>query len=1222
MSEKTARRGVSIFIDGKEVKNSVSGINAELRKLQGEQKKMTLGSDEYIAHTKKIAYLKSIMTEHQLEQRKVTDQYLEMSGAAKRYGTDGESVFGRLANGFNKYFAMTTAFLASITGISLAFRKLAEDVAKMDDTYSDVMKTTGMTRDEVLALNEELKKIDTRSSREQLNMLARDAGKLGISAKKDVLDFVEAGNMINVALGEDLGDDAIKSIGKMVDVYKSSTEQIRDLDLKEQMLAVGSAVNELGASSTASERYLVEFAGRLGGVSKQAKISMADILGFASSLDQDMQAVEMSATAFQNFIMKLMGDPAKFARLAGIEVRQFTELLETDTNKAIKDVLRALNEKGGFQQLIPIFQEMGLDGARAVGVLSAMSGSINKIDEAQKVANQSMAEGTSITNEYTIKNNNLAAQLDKARKAFFETALELGESLNPILLKSTKATTYLIKALVELPKWLKENKGLIFTLFYVIGIYTLYVQRARLATLANIAAEKLNIVWKKASTAATLLQVAAVGYFTGATRAANLATKAFFATLGLNPFVAIGVLLGALTIGLYKFATSNKAATDSVKAANAVNQEAINNTREEVRELKQLHVVLKSSKMSYDDKKKALDEIKARVPEYHASLTEEGVLINDNSQALDGYIQRLLLSQKIKIANAKLGEAESQMAAFIEKYQSELSDLAMATAKAQEQVELGLVESVDVALSSMGYGGAGTRALKAMKKTFDDNIKVFERMVDGYKQELSAIPQMANDVVETVETFAETKVEIEEGSYKKSLENLEENHKIQQLALMQFYNDQLVNQELYEKMLSQQQINFLEHKIKIQKKFNQSSVDTELELLRERDKIRKEDLKREEDHRKALESMTIKEAFKTGESEEIDYTEYTLAMRLKLLDAFHEKGLISEQEYINQVAELLKGNQKEINKHLFAAEMAHNNELFQKGLIGRKQYLENQQQLTKRYYEEMFADVLDFSNKFIEVMASASQFVQSLQEAEMIAVENKYSKQLQLAKKHGEDTTLIEEKIEKEKLEIKKKYADLEFIIKIANIYADTAVAAVKAVATLGFPAGALVAGLITASGHAQAYIAMQQRDAVKNLWTGGFTGPGGKYDPKGIVHAGEFVSNAEAVANPNLKPMFNLIDQAQRSGTVSSLTKDELTRALSPSAGTASAASAKTGQNTPATSTDTSVALLVMDAARSIARLNELLDGGIEAYSVISGPKGSSEMNKKYDDLIKNVSR
>lgn len=404
-----------------------------------------------------------------------------------KIGTSG-GFFSSMANGFNKYFNVAVAGIAAITGMSLAFRKVAEDVAHMDDVYSDVMKTTGLTREQVEGLNAEIKKMDTRTSREDLNKLATEAGKLGIEGTKNILDFVDAGNQIKVALGEDLGEDAIKSVGKMVGVFQNSTKQLQGIGLKEQMLAVGSAINQLGASSSASEDYLVQFAGRLGGVSKQANISMASILGFASALDQDMQQVEMSATALQQFIMKLMGDPAKFAKLAGLNVKEFVSLLNVDTNAAIKKVLTALNDKGGFAALIPIFQEMGLDGARATGVLSAMAGSIDKIDAAQKIANQSMAEGTSITKEYNTKNENLAAKLDKAKKAFFETSLELGERLNPMLLKSVSGTTYLIKGLVELPKWLNQNK------FLIISLTVIWIANT-IAVNASVIADKLKIFW-------------------------------------------------------------------------------------------------------------------------------------------------------------------------------------------------------------------------------------------------------------------------------------------------------------------------------------------------------------------------------------------------------------------------------------------------------------------------------------------------------------------------------------------------------------------------------------------------------------------------------------------------------------------------------------------------------------------------------------------------------
>lgn len=439
----------------KQLKAALSALNKELN-----SGKVARGSKEWNDLQQKIKLVRTEITKLN------TEQNISQTGWQKFTG------------GFSKYFTMIGTFIVSITGLSFAFRKLAEDVAKMDDVYADVMKTTGMTREQVVDLNDEFKKMDTRTSREQLNMLARDAGKLGISAKDDILRFVVAANQVNVALGEDLGEDAMKNLGKLTDVYAKSTKELDKLDLKEKILSVGSAINELGANSTASEQYMLDFTKRMGGVAAQANISIQDILGYGSALDQSGQAVEMSATAFQNFIMKLMGEPAKFAKLAGLEVSKFTNLLQTDANEAIKQVLTALSNKGGFQQLIPVFKDMGLDGARAVGVLSALATNIKKVDEAQVISNKAFADNVSITNEYNTKNNNLQATLEKARKEFKDASLELGEKLNPALMTSTNYMTYLVKLLPSIIDFFSKYGKYILYLGVSYGSYIAVIKLA------------------------------------------------------------------------------------------------------------------------------------------------------------------------------------------------------------------------------------------------------------------------------------------------------------------------------------------------------------------------------------------------------------------------------------------------------------------------------------------------------------------------------------------------------------------------------------------------------------------------------------------------------------------------------------------------------------------------------------------------------------------------
>lgn len=142
----------------------------------------------------------------------------------------------------------------SVTGITQTIRKSVEDFAQMEEEMADVRKYTGLADAAVRDLNEDLKRMDTRTSREQLNRLAGSAGRLGKDAKKDILEFVEAGDMINIALGDDLGDGAIEKVGKLAMAFGEDKKK----GLKGAMLSTGSAINELVQNSSAMGGFLVE----------------------------------------------------------------------------------------------------------------------------------------------------------------------------------------------------------------------------------------------------------------------------------------------------------------------------------------------------------------------------------------------------------------------------------------------------------------------------------------------------------------------------------------------------------------------------------------------------------------------------------------------------------------------------------------------------------------------------------------------------------------------------------------------------------------------------------------------------------------------------------------------------------------------------------------------------------------------------------------------------
>ena len=394
-----------------------------------------------------------------------------------------EMSLSKFSSGFNKYAAIGASVIASLTGVTLTVRKCVDEFAQMQEAESQVRKYTGMTSEQVAGLNEEFKKMDTRTARERLNELAGDAGRLGITAKNDVLEFVEAANMIDVALGEDLGQDAIKNIGKLADMFGDS-----ERSMKENMLAIGSAVNEVAQNSSAAEPYLVEFSARMGGVAKQAKLSITDVMGFASALDQNMLRSEMASTALQGLILKLYQEPAKYAKIARMDVKQFTTLMETDANEAVLQFLASLGKLGGMDKMAPVLKEMKLSGAEAAGVISALASNVEKVRKEQETANQAFIDGTSITNEYNVQNTTVQAELDKAKKHFKEIRIELGERLLPVMKYMVSTGSLTVKGLVKIVSIFSEYKNAIIFATTSIAGYTIAVN-------ASVIADKAKVLW-------------------------------------------------------------------------------------------------------------------------------------------------------------------------------------------------------------------------------------------------------------------------------------------------------------------------------------------------------------------------------------------------------------------------------------------------------------------------------------------------------------------------------------------------------------------------------------------------------------------------------------------------------------------------------------------------------------------------------------------------------
>lgn len=632
MAKGTTRR-INIYINGKEVENNIKSIRAEMTKLINEQNRMTIGSDEYVAHGKKIREVRAYIQQHNDSLKSATQSWQNLISKILQFGA-----------GFGGFSQMLSTFDQGIASL----KKMATDLAAMDDIYSDVIKYTGLTKDEVHDLNAEFKKMNTRTAREELNRLAAEAGKIGLKSKEDLLSFVEAANIIQVSLGEDLGEDAVKQIGKLTKMFGESDKH----GLREAMLKVGSTINEVAQNSTAAEPYLLQFTNRLSGIGNQAGLTIAQIVGFGSVLDQNAQALELSSTALDKFIVNLVNDTETVAKAAGVPVKELTELIGTDMNSAILRVFESLNQKGGLVDLAPLFKDLGAEGARAAKIISVLAQKYPDIVREQELATQAYQDGASVLNEYEVKNNNLQAELEKARKRFQDMRLELGEKLYPILVKLTKTSTTGLKLISTFTTAIVENKGAVIALA---APYAAYLSKLILVTTYSKAEnlyDKAAISLKSAKKSAILASSVAYNTLAGNTTRAAAAQKLLRAQFASTPWGAILTGLTSVAVGIYKLATNTSIAEKSFKKFNEESAKQESNAR-------MLFTSLQNTTKGSDEYRTVLEKLKELYPDIISSMIDERGELQNIEKAYNLVTEAIRKKIAMQIKDETISEAIS-----------------------------------------------------------------------------------------------------------------------------------------------------------------------------------------------------------------------------------------------------------------------------------------------------------------------------------------------------------------------------------------------------------------------------------------------------------------------------------------------------------------------------------------------------------------------------------
>lgn len=1250
--------------------------------------------------------------------------------AVRAEGVAQESWIKRSADTFNRMQGLAISAIAAISGITFTVKKCVEEYAKMDDEMTNVRKYTGQAADEVERMNEDFKKMDTRTPRQKLNQLAEDAGRLGITSTAAIEEFVDGADKINVALGDDLGDKAVSQIGKLAQMFGEDKTK----GLRGAMLSTGSAINELAQNSSASAGYLVDFTARVAGVGKQAGFTQAQIMGLASVLDQNMQQDETAATAVQNLLAKMFQDSAKFAKIAGLNVKEFANTLKKDANTALLQFLAAMRSKGGFAELAPMFEEMKMDGSRATGVLTVLADKLDDVKTAQQLANDAYEEGTSVINEFNTQNESVQAQLDKAGKKFLDLSISLGEKLYPAVRLCLSTASITVRILSEVVDFVIKYRTTILAL--------------TAAIIALTVAESAHVIKLKA-----------IAFWNNIVIAGS---KKLWAVLVAHPYMAVAAAVTALVAVLIDLNRQSDTAARISKELNDIREEAQKEIVEEKTKLENLRKAAMDETRSLNERYAAISELNRIVPNYNATIDKTTGKYRENKQALDQYIASLAHLYEVQGAKKR-----------IQKLSEDKVDLELKKQKVQERYDDAKKAGFGFSYSSISGATGNTRidASRHLKSELDDInsalaeknkilstiTKVYgndiqsqevQKVIDNNKNNgggSSGESEKERKAREKAEKKAEAEARKREAEAKRKQKQAADSIKAETNQLLaenakayaegtknyqQFVDDrqsiqlsgfeklkQLYGEESneYKQLLDNQVSATKQHDDAIQK-MNEQTIERErlqkeasikaqyydvnskiyqndtalnealykndVEAMKKRLALYKDregseewlDLKAEMEQAELDHQLQMQESYQNQLRElrqqfgrqDLQAQE---TMYLNGLDNLYKQGLIKEEEYQQMKLEITKqfaaqraqidaddhgagsaqikinnkssemvnsaraaaGESQSTSNATLGGYFSSQVENYQntmeklKELYGNDKqihaaYMQAKAQVTANFLDNMVQQTSAAYNGINNILSSASAYAQACSDLEQAKISKNYEKQIAAAGNNSKKKKKLEEKRDKELAAAKSKANRKSMKIEIAQAIASTAMAAINAyssaasIPVTGWVMAPIAAGMATAAGMLQiATIKKQHQAEAAGYYEGGYTG-GNRYRKEaGVVHEGEFVANHNAVNNSSIRPALDLIDRAQRTNTVGSLTADDITRSLGQGSSTVVAPVVNVNND----NTEVRQSLDGVNAA--VSRLTQTLDDGIEVEVPISGRRGLHRRLQDYQRILNN---
>ena len=1166
---KDVKRGIVLYIDGKAVKSDVASIKAEIRKLTKELDRMAIGSKEYNEQMAKIRNLNTILKQHKSDLKAVNDEMKKSPG-----------FIDKMVNGFNKFGGIIVSLIGFLTGVTLALRSFREERNKLESSQANLKSLTGLDDDSISWLTEQAKKLSTTMTKE------------GLRVRASANEILEAYMLVGGAKAELL--DNKEALAAVTEEAMRLQAAAGDITLAEAVDAVTLSLNQFGAPAEDAARYVnVLAAGSKEGASGIASITAAIQRSGVAAAGANV-SIEETVALIETLAYKGITD-----EVAGTALKKFFLVLQTgadDTNPKVVGLAKALeNLKAKNMGAADIKKMFGEEGYNAAAVILQNTDMVNRLTEA--------VTGTNIAFEQSaINSNTAAAALDQARNKMKLAMVDLGEKLDGVFTVSTNMATNLVKILPGLIDWVREW-GLVT--LWLAGVIAGYNARIKIAAMLTGSYNAVLKVGKSVQLAYGIATATVNGYTVtsiklmramiitmgnhkiamAALRTATFAYAAVVNVLRLrfdlaakamrgmivasnisklfSPWGAVLAVVTAITAALVIFRKRVGEVSAEQAALDRINKKASEEYDTQAAHVKQLNDVLHNNKVSIGERRKALDELKSIIPGYNAMLDDEGRLTKDNTKAIDDYLLALEKEIKLKAAKEELEEAYRK--------QRQLEKQRDTNQRVIDANPGNTAQTINTSFGAMSFDPLAHN--RAKLREINAELTKTNAVISAINDEIAAnstVSSIASPSSATGSDGSSGSGESDKDKrarIKKELEKIETDHNAELTHLQKLYLEgSLESEEEYAAA-----------KIDLEKKYLNQKLDVVGLEPSEREKIQVKILEgqikfneqcKKEDERIAKERKSIRDK--------------QLQVELEQAAQQHYRNFTSEEDYQAEVKRIYEQYYDDLLQNYRLTEEQKTQILAEQNKL--------QTEEDKKKYEALKAQAEQYADISMDI---AGQFGEAI--GEMIA-----SGELSM-KNFLKETILMA-------------LDALERIIEITCLE----VTAKNLAATAPFSwIGAAKAALQVAAIKAAFAVV---KGLVGNFYTGGYT-PSGDWDkPQGIVHSNEFVANRFAVANPAVRPVLDLIDAAQRSGTIANLTGGDIAAVAGSRQMTAAQAPVVV---TPASQpNDRELMQTVRDLRRVISRLVVRLDEPIEAYGVISGRRGWKQKLDEYDKLLNNKSR